>query len=159
MNKAHNAFEKTYKEQQNSHNNQVQIDAESIRLDELNQLRKVNPDHLRQTVNDHELESFKKAHAYLAWKKDQVKRASLIFLGLIIAILLLGFNYGNIVTAENGLGFVIPAIMFTLFIFALFYLYVLAIWWFNHNAERRNGILRNMKIKNKLYLVFANISH
>ena len=157
MNRAHNAFEKTYKEQQNSHNNQVEIDAESIRLDELNQLRKVNPDHLRQTVNDYELESFKKAHAYLAWKKDQVKRASLIFLGLIVAILLLGFNYASLV--KPGVNLPVEVIIITLFIIALFYLYILAIWWFNHNSERRNGILRNMKIKNKLYLMLVNMSH
>lgn len=157
MNRAHKAFEKTYKEQQNSHNNQVEIDAESIRLDELNQLRKVNPDHLRQTVNDYELESFKKAHAYLAWKKDQVKRASLIFLGLIIAILLLGFNYASLV--KPGVNLPVEVIIITLFIIALFYLYILAIWWFNHNSERRNGILRNMKIKNKLYLMLVNMSH
>ncbi|GGG08666.1 hypothetical protein [Cysteiniphilum litorale] len=114
-------------------------------------VKKTNPDHLKQTVTCEEVESFKKAKAYSEWKKYQIKRASTIFAGLVIAMLLLGFNYGNIVTPENGLGLVIPFIIITLLLFSLFYIYILAIWLITSISEIKSGDAKSRKIQEEIY--------
>lgn len=149
MNRAQTAFEKAYQEQNKNHNRDHAYKQQLSRLNHLMELNDNNPDQLKYEVSQGEIENFKKAHAYTAWKKDQFSRACKAFVIIACVISVLLYVLQNL-GPGNSLIFIIPVTILFLAIFALFYLYVLMLWVFNYVSERNDGGIEARKKMSEL---------